>query len=193
MILVLDNYDSFTFNLVQLLGMLGARVVVHRSDEVTVDEIAALAPAGIVVSPGPCGPDQAGVSVETVRRLGASTPVLGVCLGHQAIGAAYGGRVIRAREPVHGKVSRIAHSGRGLFRGLPAPVEMVRYHSLVLEPESLPPELEVTAWTDGSADPWEIQGVRHRRHPVQGVQFHPESVASRDGRRLMANFLELTV
>jgi anthranilate synthase component II len=192
MILVIDNYDSFTFNLVQLLGTLGADVSVRRNDEVTVDEIGELDPAGIVVSPGPCGPDEAGVSVAAIRRFGEDTPVLGVCLGHQAIGAAYGGRVVRAREPVHGKVARIAHTGADLFRGLPDPVEMVRYHSLVLEPASLPHELEVTAWTAGVADRGEIQGIRHHRHPVHGVQFHPESVASVQGERLLANFLELT-
>jgi anthranilate synthase component II len=190
MILVIDNYDSFTYNLVQLLATLGADVIVRRNDQVSVHDIGALHPSGIVVSPGPCGPDEAGVSVEAVRRFGASTPILGVCLGHQAIGAAFGGRVVRAKEPVHGKVSRIAHSSEHLFRGIPAPVDMVRYHSLVLEPESLPAELEVTAWTEGREG--EIQAIRHRGHPVHGVQFHPESVASPHGARLVANFLELT-
>jgi anthranilate synthase component II len=192
MILVIDNYDSFTYNLVQLLGVLGASVQVRRNDRVSVDEIAEMAPTGIVLSPGPGGPGEAGVSVPAVRRFGATTPTLGVCLGHQAIGVAYGGHVVRAREPVHGKVSRMSHSGEGVFRGLPAPVEMVRYHSLVLDPERLPAELEVTAWTEG-LEGREIQAIRHRRHPVQGVQFHPESVASRDGETLVANFLELAV
>jgi anthranilate synthase/aminodeoxychorismate synthase-like glutamine amidotransferase len=188
MILVLDNYDSFTYNLVQLLGSLGADVVVRRNDELSADDIGHLEPDGIVISPGPCGPDQAGISVETVRRWGAVLPVLGVCLGHQAIARAYGGRVIPSPRPVHGKVHAIEHDGAELFHGLPNPVDMTRYHSLTLDPASLPPELEVTAWT---GDPREIQGVRHRTHRVWGVQFHPESIASRDGARLLENFLEL--
>jgi anthranilate synthase component II len=191
MILVIDNYDSFTFNLVQLLGALGASVLVRRNDQVSMDEIAAMEPSGIVLSPGPGGPGEAGMSVEAVRRFGATTPTLGVCLGHQAIGVAYGGRVVRALEPMHGKVSRVTHSGEGVFTGLMAGVEMVRYHSLVLDPASLPDELEVTAWTEG-LEGREIQGIRHRRHPVHGVQFHPESVASREGETLVGNFLGLT-
>mgnify|MGYP001134898032 CR=1 FL=1 len=191
MILVIDNYDSFTFNLVQMLGGLGAEVVVRRNDEVDLDGVAALAPERIVVSPGPCTPTEAGISVDVIRRFGPGTPILGVCLGHQAIGQAYGGRVVRARRLMHGKVSPVAHDRTDLFDGMPTPVEMTRYHSLVLEPESLPESLEVTAWT--AEDGWEdeIQAVRHREHPVWGVQFHPESVASDHGERLLANFLGL--
>ena len=190
MILVIDNYDSFTFNLVQLLGGLGAEVDVRRNDAVTVDEIETLAPERIVVSPGPCTPAEAGISVDLIRRLGATTPILGVCLGHQAIGEAYGGKVVRARRLMHGKVSPVAHRGEGLFQGVPTPVAMTRYHSLVLEPDSLPEALEVVAWTDEPGWEDEIQAVRHREHPVWGVQFHPESVASSHGDRLLRNFLE---
>ena len=191
MILVIDNYDSFTFNLVQLLGELGAEVEVRRNDAIDLDAIEALAPDRIVVSPGPCTPAEAGISVDVIRRFGPDVPTLGVCLGHQAIGAAYGGRVVRARRLMHGKVSAVAHSGTGLFRGVPTPVAMTRYHSLVLEPGSLPDALEVVAWTDEDGWEDEIQAVRHREHPVWGVQFHPESVASVHGDRLMKNFLEL--
>ena len=191
MILVIDNYDSFTFNLVQLLGELGAQTEVRRNDEVDLDDVAALDPERIVVSPGPCTPNEAGISVELIRRFGPATPILGVCLGHQAIGQAYGGRVVRARRLMHGKVSPVAHTGAGLFRDVPTPVSMTRYHSLVLEPESLPDALEVIAWTDEEGWEDEIQGVRHREHPVWGVQFHPESVASEHGARVLANFLEL--
>jgi len=192
MILVIDNYDSFTFNLVQLLRGLGADTMVRRNDDVGLDEIAALAPRGIVVSPGPRGPAEAGVSVETVRRFGATTPILGVCLGHQAIAAAYGARVVRARRPMHGKVSPIAHNGEAIFQGIPAPAAMTRYHSLVIDPESLPAQLEIIAWTDEVGWEDEIQGIRHRTQPVWGVQFHPESVASAHGGRILSNFLELT-
>ena len=192
MILVLDNYDSFTFNLVQLIGGLGAEVVVRRNDEVSLDDIAGLAPERIVISPGPCTPAEAGVSVATVRRFGGVVPILGVCLGHQSIGEAYGGKVVRARRLMHGKVSPVAHRGEGLFRDLPAPVSMTRYHSLTLEPSSLPDALEVMAWTAEEGWEDEVQAVRHREHPVWGVQFHPESVASEHGERLMRNFLELT-
>jgi anthranilate synthase component II len=192
MILVIDNYDSFTYNLVQLLGMLRADVTVHRNDEVGVEDVVAGRPAGIVISPGPGTPEEAGISVEVIRALGASTPILGVCLGHQAIAVAYGGRVVRARRPVHGKVSALSHTGVGPFRGLPTPVEMTRYHSLTVAPDPLPTQLEVIAWSDDPSDGSEIQGLRHRQHPVWGVQFHPESVASQGGARLMANFLELT-
>ena len=192
MILVIDNYDSFTFNLVQLLGGLGADVEVRRNDEVGLDAVAELAPRGIVISPGPGTPAEAGISVEVVKRFGPDTPLLGVCLGHQAIGAAYGGRVVRARRLMHGKVSPVAHEGRGLFEGLPTPVTMTRYHSLVLDPDTVPDVLDVVAWT--AEDDWddEVQAVRHREHPVWGVQFHPESVASEHGERLLGNFLELT-
>ena len=190
MILVLDNYDSFTFNLVQLLGELGADVEVRRNDEVSVDDVRALAPSSIVISPGPCTPGEAGISVDLVRQLGPSTPMLGVCLGHQAIGEAYGARVVRARRLMHGKASPVAHGGSDLFRGLPSPVSMMRYHSLVLDPGSIPDDLEVTAWTDEPGWEDEVQAVRHREHPVWGVQFHPESIASDHGRQLLSNFLE---
>ena len=191
MILVIDNYDSFTFNLVQLLGGIGADVEVRRNDEIDLDGVAAMAPDRIVVSPGPCTPAEAGISVDVIRRFGERTPILGVCLGHQAIGQAYGGRVVRARRLMHGKVSPVAHRGGDLFQGVPTPVRMTRYHSLVLEPETLPDELEVVAWTDEEGWEDEIQAVRHREHPVWGVQFHPESVASDHGERLLRNFLEL--
>ena len=191
MILVIDNYDSFTFNLVQYLGELGAELEVVRNDELTVDEIAARAPERIVISPGPCTPTEAGVSVETIRRLGPTTPILGVCLGHQSIGQAYGGDVVRAARPMHGKTSPIRHTGEGLFAGLPAPFTVARYHSLVIEPSTLPAELEAVAWTDEPGSETEIQAVRHREHPVWGVQFHPESIASEHGHALLRNFLEL--
>ncbi|HUG40985.1 MAG TPA: aminodeoxychorismate/anthranilate synthase component II [Longimicrobiales bacterium] len=192
MILVIDNYDSFTWNLVQLLGALGAEVVVRRNDELSVDDVERIAPERIVVSPGPCTPGEAGISVETVRRLGSRVPILGVCLGHQAIGAAYGGRVVRARRLMHGKVSPVGHGGVGLFAGIPTPVSMTRYHSLVIDPATLPESLEVVAWTDEAGWTDEIQAVRHREHPVWGVQFHPESVASEHGDRVLRNFLEVT-
>ena len=191
MILVIDNYDSFTFNLVQYLGELGAELEVVRNDEWTVDEIAARAPERIVISPGPCTPNEAGVSVETIRRLGPTTPILGACLGHQSIGQAYGGDVVRAARPMHGKTSPIRHTGQGLFAGLPAPFTVARYHSLVIEPSTLPAELEAVAWTDEPGSETEIQAVRHREHPVWGVQFHPESIASEHGHALLRNFLEL--
>ena len=191
MLLVIDNYDSFTFNLVQYLGELGADPVVRRNDELTVDEVEALAPERIVISPGPCTPAEAGISVEVVRRLGAGTPILGVCLGHQAIGAAYGAEIVRARRPMHGKVSPVGHRGEDIFADLPAPLPVTRYHSLLIEPSSLPEALEVIAWTAEEGWEDEIQAVRHRTHPVWGVQFHPESVASTGGRELLANFLGL--
>jgi anthranilate synthase component II len=190
MILVIDNYDSFTWNLVQYLGQLGADPVVRRNDELTVAEIEALEPRGVVISPGPCTPAEAGVSVEVVRRLGPTTPVLGVCLGHQSIGAAYGGRIVRAGRLMHGKTSPVAHRGDDLFAGLPTPVTVARYHSLVIEPGSVPDELEVVAWTDEPGFEDEIQAVRHRAHPVWGVQFHPESIASEGGLQLLQNFLD---
>jgi anthranilate synthase component II len=188
-ILVIDNYDSFTWNLVQYLGELGAEPVVHRNDELTVDDVRRLAPERIVVSPGPCTPAEAGISVALIRELGSSTPTLGVCLGHQSIGAAYGAEIVRARQPMHGKVSPIAHSGVGIFDGLPSPLQVTRYHSLVIEPSTVPQALEVIAHTDGGDR--EIQAVRHREHPVWGVQFHPESIASQGGHRLLQNFLAL--
>ena len=192
MILVIDNYDSFTWNLVQYLGELGAEPVVRRNDEVTVDEVEALAPERIVISPGPCTPAEAGISMQVVERLGPHTPILGVCLGHQAIGAALGGRVVRARRTMHGKRSPVSHRGDDLFEGLPAPLHVARYHSLVLDADTLPATLEVTAWTDEEGWTDEIQAVRHRAWPVRGVQFHPESIASEGGRVLLRNFLSLT-
>ena len=191
MILVIDNYDSFTWNLVQYLQALGAEVEVVRNDAMTVDEIAKLAPERIVISPGPCTPNEAGVSLEIIERLGANTPILGVCLGHQSIGQAYGGHVIRAGRIMHGKTSRIRHEGKGVFAGLPDAYEATRYHSLVVERSSLPDALEVTAWTeneDGSFE--EIMGLRHREYPVEGVQFHPESILTEHGHALLKNFLE---
>ncbi|MGQ0562552.1 MAG: anthranilate synthase component II [Gemmatimonadota bacterium] len=189
MILVLDNYDSFTWNLVQLIGALGGEPVVKRNDEVTAKEIEDLAPTHIVISPGPCTPAEAGVSVDVVQALGPRIPLLGVCLGHQAIGAAYGARIVRARRPMHGKVSPITHTGTGLFAGLESPLNVTRYHSLIIEPASLPEGLEVCAWSADPAGDDEIQAVRHTRFPVWGVQFHPESVASEGGRQIVANFL----
>ncbi len=191
MILMIDNYDSFTWNLVQYLQTLGAEVKVVRNDELTVAQIEALAPERIVISPGPCTPDEAGVSLDVVGSLGAHVPILGVCLGHQSIGQAYGGRVVRAGRIMHGKTSPIRHEGRGVFAGLPDGYEATRYHSLVVERDSLPGCLEVTAWTendDGSFE--EIMGLRHRVHPVQGVQFHPESILTEHGHALLKNFLE---
>ena len=189
MILVIDNYDSFTWNLVQYLGELGEEVVVRRNDAVAVEEIGALGPSAIVLSPGPCTPAEAGVTVPVIQRWGAEIPMLGVCLGHQAIGEAYGGRVIRARRVMHGKTSRIEHAGDGLFAGLPSPLEVMRYHSLVVERDSLPAELEITA--TATDDPTEIHAMRHREHPVWGVQFHPESIMTAGGREILRNFLAL--
>ena len=185
--LVIDNYDSFTYNLVQYLGELGAEIVVRRNDAVTVAEVGGMAPSGIVLSPGPCTPAEAGVTVEVIRAWGASIPILGVCLGHQAIGEAYGGKVVRAARPVHGKTSRITHDGTGLFAGLPSPLEVGRYHSLVVERDSLPASLEVVA--TAADDPREIHALRHATHPVWGVQFHPESVLTPNGKQLLRNFL----
>jgi anthranilate synthase component 2 len=187
MVLVLDNYDSFTYNLVQYLGELGAAVTVIRNDAASVDQIAARAPDRIVISPGPGRPEDAGVTMETIRLLGERTPILGVCLGHQAIGAVFGGTVVRASEPMHGKTSTIEHNGRGLFTGITGPFLASRYHSLVVRESDLPADLEVTARTreDGT-----IMGLRHRRWPVHGVQFHPESVLTNEGRRILRNFLE---
>ena len=191
MLLMIDNYDSFTWNLVQYLQMLGAEVRVERNDALTVEQIAALAPERIVISPGPCTPDEAGVSLDVIKRLGAHTPILGVCLGHQGIGQAYGGKVVRAGRIMHGKTSAIRHEGKGVFAGLPDGYEATRYHSLVVDKATLPDCLEVTAWTenaDGSFE--EIMGLRHREHPVEGVQFHPESILSEHGHALLQNFLE---
>lgn len=190
-VLMIDNYDSFTYNLVQYLQSLGADVQVIRNDELSVEEIEKLAPERIVISPGPCTPDQAGVSLEVIRRLGARTPIFGVCLGHQSLGQAYGGDVIRAKTIMHGKTSFIRHEGRGVFAGLPDQYEATRYHSLVVARESLPDSLEITAWTeyeDGGFE--EIMGLRHREHPVEGVQFHPESIKTEHGHALLRNFLQ---
>jgi anthranilate synthase component 2 len=189
MLLVIDNYDSFTYNLVQYLGELGADLIVRRNDAVTVEEVGELAPQGIVLSPGPCAPAQAGVTVDVIRAWGATTPILGVCLGHQAIGEAYGGKVVRANRAVHGKTSRIAHDGSELFAGVPSPMEVGRYHSLTVERASLPDSLRVTATAEH--DPTEIHALRHAEHPVWGVQFHPESVLTPNGKRLLRNFLDL--
>jgi anthranilate synthase/aminodeoxychorismate synthase-like glutamine amidotransferase len=185
MILVIDNYDSFTYNLVQYLGALGATLEVVRNDALDVDAIAAMAPERIVISPGPGNPDQAGVSLEVIRRLGPTTPTLGVCLGHQAIGQAFGGTVARARAQMHGKTSSIRHDGRGVFSGLSNPFVATRYHSLVVLADTVPADLEITA----RAEDGEIMGLRHRRHPIEGVQFHPESILTVEGKRLLANFL----
>ncbi len=186
MLLMIDNYDSFTFNLVQYLGELGAAVTVVRNDEVTVDEVERLRPERIVISPGPCSPNEAGISLALIERLGATVPILGVCLGHQAIGQAYGGKVVHARTLMHGKTSAIRHEGQGVFAGLPSPFTATRYHSLAVERASLPASLEVTAWTDDG----EIMGLRHRSHPVEGVQFHPEAILTEHGHALLKHFLE---
>ena len=183
---MIDNYDSFTYNLVQYLGELGEDVKVIRNDELTVDEIEALAPARIVLSPGPCTPNEAGVSLELISRFAGRIPILGVCLGHQAIGQAFGGRIVHAKTPMHGKVSRIHHGGAGVFRDLPTPYDATRYHSLAIERESCPGVLEVTAWTEDG----EIMGVRHRTLPIEGVQFHPESILTHHGHALLGNFLK---
>jgi len=185
-VLVIDNYDSFTYNLVQYLGELGAEVLVRRNDEVSTEEIPALHPDRIVVSPGPCTPNEAGVSLEVIEKAPEEVPVLGVCLGHQAIGQAYGGKVVRSKEPVHGKTARILHDGEGVYRELPQGFEATRYHSLVIEPESVPECLMVTSWTEDGV----IMGIRHKELPVEGVQFHPESVLTGSGKSLLKNFLE---
>jgi anthranilate synthase/aminodeoxychorismate synthase-like glutamine amidotransferase len=193
MLLVLDNYDSFTYNLVQYAGELGADPVVYRNDALSVEAVLDFHPAAIVVSPGPGTPREAGISVPLIRAAAAGrVPVLGVCLGHQAIGEAFGGRVVRADRLMHGKTTPVAHTGHALFRGIPAPFEAMRYHSLVVSPEELPEELEVTAWSDDRAAGSEIMALCHRSLPIYGVQFHPESVATAPGKRLLANFLELT-
>ena len=191
MLLMIDNYDSFTYNLVQYLGELGVEVRVVRNDELTVEQVAALTPERIVISPGPCTPNEAGISVPVIREFAGRVPILGVCLGHQSIGQAFGGNIVKAKMVMHGKTSPVHHSGSGVFSGLPDPFQATRYHSLVIEWARLPPELEVTAWTqtpDGVPD--EIMGVRHRSLAVQGVQFHPESILTQHGHALLRNFLE---
>jgi anthranilate synthase component 2 len=185
MLLMLDNYDSFTWNLVQYLGELGASVKVLRNDAITLDEVEAMQPERIVISPGPCTPNEAGISVPLIRRFAGKIPLLGVCLGHQAIGQAFGGRVIRAERVMHGKMSSIVHDGRGVFRNIPSPFRATRYHSLAIERASLPPALDVTA----TAEDGEIMGVRHREFDVEGVQFHPEAILTEYGKALLANFL----
>jgi anthranilate synthase/aminodeoxychorismate synthase-like glutamine amidotransferase len=187
MVFVLDNYDSFTYNLVQYLGELGATMIVRRNDQVTMNDVAQMKPSHIVISPGPGRPEDAGVTGELIRRFGPTVPTLGVCLGHQAIGMVYGGRVVRAPAPVHGKTSVIEHDGRGVFAGITNPLEASRYHSLVVADEDVPAELEICARTRADGI---IMGVRHRTHPVHGVQFHPESVLTADGRQMLRNFLD---
>src|ERR687896_1423079 len=191
MLLVLDNYDSFTYNLVQYAGELGADPVVYRNDAVTPDEVLALRPAAIVISPGPCTPNEAGISVPLVRAAAGLVPILGVCLGHQAIGEAFGGRVVRAERLMHGKTTMVAHTGHRLFQDVPSPVEVMRYHSLVVSPDRLPRELQITAWSNDRAPGQEIMALCHRTLPVYGVQFHPESVATAQGKRILSNFLAL--
>jgi anthranilate synthase component 2 len=186
MLLMIDNYDSFTYNLVQYFGELGEDVVVHRNDEITLDDIKRLKPARIVVSPGPCTPNEAGVSVPLIKEFSGKIPILGVCLGHQSIGQAFGGKIVHARQLMHGKTSPIQHESTGVFRGLPRPFSATRYHSLVIERDSLPDCLAVTAWTDDG----EIMGVRHKTLAVEGVQFHPESILTEHGHRMLKNFLE---
>jgi anthranilate synthase component 2 len=185
MLLMIDNYDSFTWNLVQYLGELGADVHVHRNDAITLEQVEAWAPEKIVVSPGPCTPNEAGISVPLIRRFSGRVPILGVCLGHQSIGQAFGAKIVRAQHVMHGKLSPITHGGEGVFAGLPSPFQATRYHSLAIEPASLPEELEVTARSDDG----EIMGVRHREHAIEGVQFHPEAILTEHGKRLLANFL----
>ena len=185
MLLMIDNYDSFTYNLVQYFGELGEEVRVARNDEITLDEIESLVPARIVISPGPCTPNEAGISLPLITHFAGKIPILGVCLGHQAIGQAFGGRVIHARTLMHGKVSPVLHGGKGVFRGLPSPFNATRYHSLAIERETCPAELEITAWTEDG----EIMGVRHRTLAVEGVQFHPESILTEHGHDLLRNFL----
>ncbi len=191
MLLMIDNYDSFTYNLVQYLGELGVEVEVHRNDQITLEQIEAMAPDRLVISPGPCTPDEAGISVDAIKHFSGRIPILGVCLGHQSIGQAFGGRIVRAHAVMHGKTSMIHHRNCGVFTGLENPFEATRYHSLVIEKASLPASLEITAWTENAAgEPEEIMGVRHRKLDVQGVQFHPESILTRHGHDLLRNFIE---
>jgi anthranilate synthase/aminodeoxychorismate synthase-like glutamine amidotransferase len=189
-VFVLDNYDSFTYNLVQYIGELGAEVEVRRNDQVTVAEIEAMHPERIVLSPGPCTPQEAGISIELIRHLAGKVPLLGVCLGHQAIGAAFGGDIVRAKNLMHGKTSQVEHDGKTIFRGLPTPMTATRYHSLIVAEDSLPNDLEVSAWTHDKDGTRVIMGLRHRKFPVEGVQFHPESVLTGEGKKLVENFLQ---
>ncbi|MCE8034424.1 aminodeoxychorismate/anthranilate synthase component II [Billgrantia tianxiuensis] len=190
-VLMIDNYDSFTFNVVQYLGELGAEVATYRNDAITLEQIEALAPSHLVISPGPCTPNEAGISLSAIEHFAGRLPILGICLGHQAIGQVYGGKVVRAPQVMHGKTSRIRHTGQGVFAGLEHPLEVTRYHSLVVEAETLPSCLEVTAWTDeDDVTPGLIMGLRHRELDIEGVQFHPESILTRQGHELLANFLK---
>ena len=191
MLLMIDNYDSFTFNLVQYFGELGQHVEVHRNDQITLEVIEALNPDYLVISPGPCTPNEAGISVEAIRHFAGKIPIFGVCLGHQSIGQAFGAKIVRAKAVMHGKTSPVYHKDEGVFKGLPNPVETTRYHSLVIDQKSLPDELEVTAWTqDEAGDFDEIMGVRHKTLPIEGVQFHPESILTDQGHQMLKNFLE---
>lgn len=187
MLLILDNYDSFTYNLVQYFGELGAEMKIFRNDKITVEDVKRLAPERICISPGPCTPNEAGISLEVIREMGANTPILGVCLGHQSIGQVYGGDVVRADRLMHGKTSPIHHEGRSVFAGMPEPFQATRYHSLIVKRETLPEDLQITAWTDEG----EIMGLMHKEHPVHGVQFHPESILTEQGKKLLENFLKL--
>jgi para-aminobenzoate synthetase component II len=192
MVFVLDNYDSFTYNLVQYMGELGAEMAVHRNDELTLEEIEALRPERIVLSPGPCTPQEAGLSIPLIQHFAGKVPILGVCLGHQAIGAAFGGNVVRAPRLMHGKTSEVEHDGQGVFAGLPSPMTCTRYHSLIVAEEGLPAELVISARAKDGNGKETIMGLRHRRFPVEGVQFHPESVLTVSGKRLIQNFLSLS-
>ncbi|MGD0268128.1 MAG: aminodeoxychorismate/anthranilate synthase component II [Candidatus Sulfotelmatobacter sp.] len=192
MVFVLDNYDSFTYNLVQYLGELGAKVEVRRNDQVTIADVETMAPERIVISPGPCTPQEAGISIDLIRHFAGKVPVLGVCLGHQAIGAAFGGNVVRAPHLMHGKTSSVTHDNKTIFHGLPSPMTATRYHSLIVEEKNLPAELEVSAWTAEKDGTRTIMGLRHRKFAVEGVQFHPESVLTDAGKRLIENFLAVT-
>jgi anthranilate synthase/aminodeoxychorismate synthase-like glutamine amidotransferase len=191
MVFVLDNYDSFTYNLVQYLGELGAEVVVRRNDQVSVSEVEAMHPERIMLSPGPCTPQEAGISIELVRHFAGKVPVLGVCLGHQAIGAAFGGEIVRAPKLMHGKTSEVQHDGKTIFSGLPSPMTATRYHSLIVQEESLPRDLEISAYAAENGGTRVIMGLRHKQVPVEGVQFHPESVLTGEGKRLIENFLRI--
>jgi anthranilate synthase/aminodeoxychorismate synthase-like glutamine amidotransferase len=193
MVFVLDNYDSFTYNLVQYLGELGAEVVVRRNDQVTVAEVAALHPEHIVLSPGPCTPREAGISVELARHFAGKAPVLGVCLGHQAVGAAFGGEIVCAPKLMHGKTSAVQHDGKTIFSGVTSPLTATRYHSLIVEEKTLPSEFEISAWTTEADGSRVIMGLRHRRFPIEGVQFHPESVLTTEGKKLVSNFLQMRI
>ena len=191
MVFVLDNYDSFTYNLVQYLGELGAEVAVRRNDQITVEEVEAMRPERIVLSPGPCTPQEAGISIELVRHFAGKVPVLGVCLGHQAVGAAFGAEIVRAPKLMHGKTSEVQHDGRTIFSGLPSPMTATRYHSLIVQEEGLPKDLEISAYATENGGSRVIMGLRHKRFPVEGVQFHPESVLTGEGKKLIGNFLRI--